>query len=91
MICDKESEMPKLKDALLSAQHGDKKLSSRNWILDIDDVEIVTDIPFMSSFSANDETDLNIKIKRLIQLSNKIKYAKLDGDKDNMINDTVTN
>ncbi|MCP1275765.1 ATP-grasp domain-containing protein [Leuconostoc citreum] len=55
------------------------------------DVEIVTDIPFMSSFSASDETDLNIKIKRLIQLSNKIKYAKLDGDKDNMINDTVTN
>lgn len=60
---------------------------------DINDqnVEIVTDIPFMSSFSADDESDLNTKVERLIQLSSKVKYAKLNGDKDNIINDTITN
>ncbi|MCP1275764.1 2-keto-4-pentenoate hydratase [Leuconostoc citreum] len=42
MICDKESGMSKLKDALLSAQHGDKRLSSRDWILDIDDEDAYT-------------------------------------------------
>lgn len=50
---------------------------------DINDqnVEIVTDIPFMSSFAAIDESDLSTKIGHLVQLANKIKYVKIDENK----------